>query len=296
MLYNVLPVLLIFVSLAIIIVLVGRHLPEIASLNIDEIPEARSAAKKRQLLVERLDRRIRETTGTLWSLTSSVRTRAKDSSIKLYDKLIDLEARYRLNNSEPKPVPPSEVVAADLNQAEVSLATGHTAEAEKGYLEIIKNDNQNVEAYKGLGLLYTEIRQYDEARQSLEYARKLNPEDPATYEALAKLSREEGKNDSAKEAYLQAIRCAPNDISKLIGLGDTLLVMGDNKGALKAFREAVKLEPSNPRCLDRLLEVCILLGNKRLANNTLERLTEVNPENKKLQDFKDKINLISVKP
>ena len=52
--FNTLPVLIIFLAVAVIIIIVVRRLPEITAINVDTIPEARAADVKRQLLIQRL--------------------------------------------------------------------------------------------------------------------------------------------------------------------------------------------------------------------------------------------------
>ena len=66
MVFDVLPVLLMFVSFAIIVVVVGRRLPQIAALNVEEMVEAQTATKKRQLLLERLEARVKTVIDAFW--------------------------------------------------------------------------------------------------------------------------------------------------------------------------------------------------------------------------------------
>ena len=66
MFFNVAPVLLIFFALGVIVVIVLRRLPEITAINTDTMLEAKSAEVKRQLLVKRLDRKVRDIFNYFW--------------------------------------------------------------------------------------------------------------------------------------------------------------------------------------------------------------------------------------
>ncbi|PJE75998.1 hypothetical protein COV04_01490 [Candidatus Uhrbacteria bacterium CG10_big_fil_rev_8_21_14_0_10_48_11] len=295
MLFNVLPVIIIFLSVAIVVVIVGRRLPEISALDLNEIPEAVSAAGKRALLTRRLEERLRAVLSPQLQRLIPLKERTTEQFAAIYRRLMALEAHYRhaAVSSEigeaVNQVQPSEIKAL-LIAAETAAAEGKNVEAERDYLEVIQLEHHNIAAYRGLANVYIGNENYTEARQSIEYALKLSPSDATLYAELAEIATKEGKPEDARRALEQAIVMAPESVPYRIELGDLLIELGETKSAASIFEEAVAIEPNNPRCLDRLVEVCILGGNKRLATSSLRQLKGVNPENQKLAEFAERIS------
>lgn len=287
MLFDVLPVLLIFIAIVVIVAIVLRRLPDIATMNIETIAEAQSAATKRQLLVQRLERKLAALAKRGWEHTAKSRQSLKNRLTDSYQKLLEWEKK---NRREEKPSAPVEdqTIESLLARAEQAREADED-EAEKLYLETIRLDHRNAKAYYGLGLLYWAGEQYEEARQALEYALRLDKDNPEIYATMAKLAVDDGRLVDARESYEKAAILDPENTEYPIGLGDVAISLKDGESAVSAFEAAVALEPMNPRCLDRLLEASILVGNKRLATATLKQFAEVNPENKKLVDFESRV-------
>lgn len=286
MLYNIIPIILFFGSVTVVIGIVLRRLPDIASIRVETIAEAKAAATKRSILIDRLRRKFMTTTTQLWVGTTAHRAKALQTAKALATRLQQLEKTYRPmveKKQEPKTVAEMLVRANELREQE------RYGEAEKLYLECIRVDHRSADAYFGLGVLYQLQEEYAQARQSLAYATRLRHNDPAAYVALARVEIEETKYADARAAFAKAIELEPEVIEHRIELGDVAMMEKDYDAAVEAYQGAVAKEPSNPRCLDRLLESSILLGNKRLAVDTLRTLTDVNPENQKLLEFRQRV-------
>lgn len=266
MLFNVLPVLLIFAAVAVIIIIIVRRLPEITAINADTIPEARTAEIKRQLLVQRLERKLRHGLKAAWESTTTWRSSVKEKTAALYQKLSALEEHYRKAQGAAVGEQPTDSNAPSgpagqlVNRADQERQAGRWAEAEQLYLEAISIDHHCVDAYLGLGLLYRAQRQYKEAVEALSYAKKLR-----------------------------------EDITTTVVFGEACIEAGRPADALNAFQAAVKSEPSNEHYLVRLLEAAILLRKKQLATATLTQLTKLNSEYPKLVEFKQRIAAIPSK-
>lgn len=271
MLFNVLPVLLIFTALGVIIVVVLRRLPEITSINTETIPEVRVADVKRQLLARRLERKMRYAMMAVWESTAALRSGAKEKAILYYQKLSKLEEHHRhsattkvndvvgTDSSSPTPTDQPSQLVRDANS---ERQAGRLSEAERLYLEAVRLDPRRVDAYLGLGLIYRVQRQYKEAIEALIYAKKLSHDNP----------------------------------SIAVTLGEVYIEAGRPRKALPILRVVLKTEPTNEHCLDRLLEAAILLGEKKLALATLSTLTEISREYPKLVSFKQRIAAIPSRP
>jgi len=267
MLFNILPVLLIFAAVAVMIIVIVRRLPEITAINTDTIPEARSAEVKRQLLVQRLERKLRRGFMVIWESTTTWRSSAKEKTAALYQKLCALEDHYRRPpgtavGEQPPSVSsmPTDPAGQLVWRADQERHSGRWSEAEQLYLEAVRLDHHCVDAYLGLGLIYRAQRQYKEAVEALSYAKKLR-----------------------------------EDMATTVAFGEACLEAGRPADALSAFQAAVKSEPSNEHYLGRLLEAAILLRKKQLAAATLMQLTKLNSEYPKLVEFKQRIAAIPSK-
>ncbi|MFA7286785.1 MAG: tetratricopeptide repeat protein [Patescibacteria group bacterium] len=289
MLYDVLPILVLFGAIVGFVITVGRRWSDIRLMKIEHLPEVITATKKRQLLLRGLQRRLRERTGHLWQRTAALRAETGERLGDFYERLLELDRRYRHANPSSAADVSTTDIASLLAVAKNAEQTGNKEEAERTYLDIITHDHRNTEAYRGLGRIYWNAGNREEAAQSFEYALRLDPRDAETYALLAAVSVELGALARGCSAYEQAVSFEPDHVPYRIGLGDTLVSMEDFPSAIATFEAAVALEPSNPRCLDRLIDVCILGGNKRLATSTLRHLATVNPDNNKLQEFEDRI-------
>ncbi len=291
MLFDIIPVLLIFVAVVIIAAIVLRRLPDISTLKIETIAEAQTAAAKRQLLAQRLGRKITSAATALWQRTSSERATIGAKAQTYYNQLLEWEKKTKAAKKVEVPLGDRAVTTL---LADAERARGQDRdEAEAMYLEVIRMDHRNAPAYYGLGLYYAAHNQREEAKQALAYAARIDKKNPEVFLALGRINTEAGHYSEALEAFAKAAALDPANIEYPIGVGDAAMATEDYEQAATAFEAAVALEPANPRCLDRLLEASILLGNKRLASATLKRLSEVNPENQKLLEFQKRILGIS---
>lgn len=286
MMFDVLPVLLMFVSFTTIIVVVGRRLPQIATLNVEEIVEAQTAIKKRQLLLERLEARVKTVAEGVWGSTAGVRQRAVEVLGDTYEKLQRLDRRHRFAVAEQ----PAEVVVRDmLVAADAAREESRWKDAEQLYLDVLRLDDHNRNAYIGLGYVYRGLSQLEESAGSFEFALRLNKDDLNSWVELAEIYTELGRSDDAIRAYRHLATLESDNSDYLIVLGDMLVQSGQNDEALQVFTQAVERESANPRCLDRLIETAIVCGQKKIAQNALRKLKKVNKDNQKIEEFDERI-------
>lgn len=243
MLFNAIPVLLLFVATAVIALVIARRFPDIAAIQVETIIEAKTAEVKRQLLVQRLERKVRTAFANAWEATASQRSAAAQKASVLFERLMIVEQRMRRQKNADT------AAAADViaTEALVDAPTAHitlSAQAEEAmrpmeaeYLARIKSNHHDIKAYRDLGFLYLDLEQYNEARETLQYALRHEPES-ATAAALGRVEEAQGNLSAAQESYIQAL----------------------------------SLDGENPAYLDRLAMVCILLGQKRPAKAVLARL------------------------
>lgn len=251
--FDIIPLVVIILSLAGIIIIAVRKFPALASIDVSAIPREKEAEVKEKIITERFERK---TLSALRKIILPFKLWFKDQIKKIHVKILELEKYYQRKPKVLEDVKDLELkIKKLLVLAEEFVKEGKLKEAEEKYIEIISLDHRNIAAYKGLGDIYLAEKNYEFARETFEYILKIKPDDVDTY----------------------------------INLGLLWKALNDNEKALNYFNQAVTIEPKNPRSLDFLLEMSIILGNKLLANETFKKLKEVNSENQKLKEFEERI-------
>lgn len=259
--YNIIPLILILVCLAVILAIIFKKLPLLAVFDVNAIPEEKEADTKNKIMEERLNRRlklIKEKIRPFGQLVANFFQRKIQSS---KERIAKLEEKYQVQTKQEPLVTKEEFETkekkiSNLLEAGQDLAKAEDYNsAEKKYIEILGLDAKNIEAYRGLGNLYILQKQFVEAIQTFRHIVKLNKADSLAHFELA-------------EVFVR---------------------LEDYDNALNSLNKALEIEPVNPKFLDLLLTISIIIKNKEMAKEGLTRLKAVNPENAKIEEFEQKI-------
>ncbi len=258
--YNIIPLILILVSLSVIILIVVRKFSVLANVDIANIKSEQEAIFKEQIISNRLKRNLTKWSSLLIKASRLISNNTVSFSKWFYNKLHELKERYK--SEEVLPIGNKEEKVKELfAEAEELLAQNEYDIAEKRLVDIIGLDSQNLEAFKKLGQLYIDNKNYEDAKQTLGH--------------ILKLSKEAGEDKELSKIYFDLFSINRN--------------LNNLDEALVNIEEALEIEPNNPRYLDNMLETSIIKKDKALALETYKKLGEINPENKKLKDFKKQI-------
>ncbi|MBI2426500.1 MAG: tetratricopeptide repeat protein [Candidatus Kerfeldbacteria bacterium] len=257
--FYIIPAVLIFASLIVIAVVVGRKFVLLKSIDVSKIPLARHDRVKRDIAEQRIQRTVTEVQGRMRKIFSPVFGFVANAFRSFYRKLIEKEKEYRERANVgtvnvPTNVSP-EQVRKILEEGEGSMKGEDFQAAEKKFIDAIALDHTNIDAYHDLGELYLRQENYDFAEKSLDHALKLDP-------------------DNAE---------------LLDDLGLVYEKMGHAKRARQLVERATKREPNNPKYLDHLISVSIAAHDRFSANTAWKKLKSVNPENTKLADYEKQI-------
>ncbi|MDP2736776.1 MAG: tetratricopeptide repeat protein [bacterium] len=253
--YNIIPLLLILISLSVIIVIVSRKFSVLAALDVNSIPAEKEAKFKERIISNRLKRNIIK----YWSKASRILAPlAQLAGGYIKARLNKLYQAKNVYQSSEK-VDGSETIDQLFSQAEELKKHGDLDEAEKKYIEIIGLDSKNLKAFKELGQIYFEKKEFEEAKQTFEHILKLKEDDEDIYDIY-------------------------------FNLAEIYQAMGKLPEAVRSLKKALKIEPANPRYLDTMLEISIIIKDKALALDAYKKLLEANPENNKLEEFKRQID------
>jgi len=271
------------------------------SISLIDIEKQVSKTKKIKdtILASRFNRLLKERGKKPKELLKGATGKLKNYFEKTVDKLIEIEKKSTrtLTKDVEKPKgkkdKQQEKIDELMNEASnLREVAEDWKQVEGKYVEILKLDPKNIDAYKELAKLYLENNKVFESRQILEFLLKLGVEDADVYINLANLAWEEDNLDEAKQYYIKALSIDGTKVIARMNLGLIYNQSGDKDSAIQQFKAAMELEPKNPKYLDLLIESAIKIGDMDLAKQALSNLRAVNPENKKIKEFKERIQQI----
>ncbi len=258
--YNIIPLILISLSLFVILVIIARKFPALANLDVESMPAEKEAKFKEQIATSRLKRNL-----TKWSFSLIKIFRMAGENVGIFfhwvfNKLDEMKKKYN-TPSAPESPEEKEIKIKELFLKNENLDNREDfEEKEKNLIKIIEFDGKNVEAFENLGELYFTNKKHEEAKQVFAHILKLLPDDET--------ERQAGIYYDLALVYKET---------------------GEEKEALETIKMASRLAPNNPRYLDAMFEISLINGDKFLAGETFDKLKEVNPDNAKLEDFREKI-------
>ncbi|MDO8571448.1 MAG: hypothetical protein Q7R79_02115 [bacterium] len=280
MIASIISFLILIGSLAIIIKIIAGRWSALVALDVDMLPSERDARTKKKIVSERLRRHMISLKLKIGMASSPM----VEALGKKFDFLIMRvqnlqEARYQKKITQAQ----TKAISNDLTPVEKLLTEaddyyekGELEKAERRYIDAIAIDVKNLKPYKGLAALYLAEREWDQAREVLEYLCVQLRELIAT-----------PTEDSGEQASF-SVRLAEN----LEQLAQTYLHLDRHDDARSSLESALDLQPQNPKFLDATLELYIILGKQKEARGVLKRLKEANPDNQKLEDFASRVKAL----
>jgi len=261
--YDIIPLILILVSLVVIIIVAARKFPALANLDVNNIPAEKEARFKEQIVSNRLKRSIFKWNSKILRFIRPILHFTNNFFKAQYVRLHELKEGYNTNQN----ISPEELdkkIDQLLKSAEELSKQDDLTGAEKKLIEVIGLDSKNIEAFKQLAHLYFDRKDYEEAKQTFEHILKLE-EDVDDTETMK----------TGETCYNLAL------------IGEESENFED---AVNYIKKALKIEANNPRYLDTMLRISIIIKDKILALDAYDRLKKVNPDNQKLDEFKAQIS------
>lgn len=287
MVYDIVPFLIIIVSLIIIFFIIAKKFSLLSQIDIENLPAEQQARVKEKIVVERIKRRlINLKEGKIFQILKSIFFFGQSKIKKGFEKLLTIEKK--LKEKEKSQAPDQDIVkreiASFLVEAEELKRMNQIDEAEKRYIQVVKLDNKNKEAYQGLAEIYYEKKEYEQAKEIYKHLLKLNKQDESLYALLGRVSIAQGNFLQAEKNYLKSLKIQERSAT-YIDLAFCYKAMEKFLEAQETLKKSLELDPNNPRLLDLLIEISIILKDKNLAKHYWQRLAEVNPENQKLPEL-----------
>ena len=250
-----------FIAFVVIIVMIVKKFKKLAQIDTSKIPEEKQAGVKSSLMEQRLERKFKSAGSYMGDKVKPAFGKIASGARKLKDRAVSMEKHYA-ERAKAKKIPTleeKEEVRQKVNKLFTEAGEFQKdekwAEAEKKYLEILGLDLKDTKAYEKLGWVYVEMKDYEHAKETFEFIKKINPKDDELY----------------------------------LGLGEVCWALDKKEEALLNYKEAVNLSPNDPKNLNLLFNTAIELKDKYLAQTTLDKLRQVNPENQKLLEMEEKL-------
>ncbi len=281
MIQFIIPAIVIVIALLAVIVVFARHMRQAAALDLESLPAEQEAAMKAALLERRLKRKMAETKNRVTPLFRRVGQGVAGVFNRMYQRVAQLEQRYRRKPQFMTPAQQQEVkqkIKTLMDNANSSIETGDFIEAEKQYIEALSWDPKNPHTYLALAQMYIAKKEFGQAKETFQFFFKLMKAQKAGEEQISLFAAPMSADD-LQQAHFD--------------YGVALQVTGDLLPAKQELVLALKLDENNPRFLDKLVELSILLKDAGLARQTLKTLKSVNPDNQKLSVFEEQIKALS---
>lgn len=303
MFYSILPIVIILASLIGIVIIIVRKFPQLTVVEVEKIEEVKIAKKKEQIKLLKFQRSLKVLVDKIKKYAGHItffKTRWEAVQAKFRIAVYGWQERYkkaRLEEIKTKAAEQTEEKAQEavqevntlLQMADDAYSRNDLSLAETRYIEVIKQEPYNVEAYRGLGKVYFDLKKYKEAIESFEFLLKLKPDDGKALNRLGMIAEEQNDWDGAVRYFEAAVKVDDSLAIRYFDLGRAYASLNKPALSLRNFAKAVNIEPNNPKYLDQLLEISLVSQDADLAKATFDRLRLVNPENQKLLEFQQRI-------
>lgn len=263
MMYNLIPILIIILSLFIIIFLIVRKIPEIEKET--EKKEVKELSEEDILKPDGVKVKIKK------SLFARIKKR-------LQEKRLKEEERNWARSMTPPPKP--KTILVKTKEAE--------KEKKKPWFFYPKDTLKMAVSplKKGASLGGQFFLKKRRERQEREILNELDirPNDYQLLKELSQMYLKRRKYERAAEVLRRIIEVKPNDFSTYGDFGFVSLKLNNYSDAIEAYKVAVDHDSKNIEYLENLALIAEKLDNIPMLKSTLERLLEISPQDRRIRN------------
>lgn len=277
MIFDLVPILIILISLVVVAFIVIKKFPQVANVDVDNIPEEKQAELKNKILEKQIEKRLEVFKLKLAKIFSPVTKFfvAKLGSVRQKLNKKKDELKYKHDTIKESELNPEEKLHQLLDEGASLMETGKNMEAEEVFIKALEIDKTVDIIYHNLADIYVARKKYDYAIETFEYLISLENK---------KISKAEELNEKEEARLLK------QDLAQIyFDLANTYKKIEDYKLAKKYIEKALLIDFRNPRYLDFLCEISIMLGDKIGAESCISRLREANADNNKIEKWEQEI-------
>lgn len=262
-------------------VLLVRKLPVLKAIDTTALAELKLRRVKRSIVESRLRRKLTDWRKATTTVVQPLFSHVVRPVVLLGGKLHQFEewATAELRQRRSSAYTTHEL----LGQAQAAVEADEHHDAERTFLEVLRQNPLDLRAYEGLGELYLAQRDYEQAGEVYQFLVK-RAGTAAAYLGLGRVAAGQGKLVEAQVAYRRSLELEDSVASRL-ECARVLHELGDPRSAWEQASAALTLEPTNPKILDFFIELSIVNGRVPEAQSALDTLRQVNPDNQKISEF-----------
>lgn len=269
------------------------HWKEIRLLDPDTIKSEQERKQREEVVQQRLDQRLKRAAAPVEQAARTFAHRLRRTYRRTEERLLQAAGMDEMRQ-KPGARVASSAVQTLLRSAATAVERKALGEAERIYLEVLRQDPRHVEAYRGLGALYMRQRSYAQAKETFRFLERLKGCDDVCYASLAEIARSEGSMADAEGFYKRAIEAAPENANRHAALAGFYLAQGDGVKAGVSAAQAVSLDPDNLAALELSVEAAILVRDLGEAEARYEQLRPRSKDRHKLQSLREKLEALDL--
>ena len=148
---------------------------------------------------------------------------------------------------------------------------------------------QDYQAVLNLGICYSNLRQFEQARQYFYQAQKVDSTDVRIPESLGYGFLEEHDFTKAIKNYSHAVELNPGSKTIFYGLGKSYLQANQYPEAIKAYDQAIKLDPTYAVAYQNRASAKYLMQELNGCCADLKRCEELGVNNVQVVAFREKV-------
>lgn len=285
-----LSLIIVLAALGTIGVVLWRRWKEIRLLDPETIRSEQERNVRDRILRERFDRSLKRWFAPMRRSMKRFAGRVSSSVQHLEDRLKCVSGMEHDGTRGGEKSFVSKRVRRMLREAAELEREGKTSKAEQVYLEVLKLDVRNFQAYRGLGALYFHARQYKQAKETFEFLVKIQGADDSVFAGLGKIAEMNGDAQEAERMYMRALSMNVKLPERHAEIAAFYLRRGSPEDAWRHTKSACELEPNSPSYLELSVESAILLRDRKEAEARYERLRLMQYDRQKLRRLKERLD------
>jgi len=184
-----------------------------------------------------------------------------------------------------EPAYPDTLPNAWNNLGLLAAREGRAAEAIPLFQKALALSPDHLIALENLGNAYRQLKQWEDARKTLEHAVAVGPQDAEANYSLAMVYAQFNDSDRAYEYLQRALRIRPDYPEALNNLGVLYLRTQRRDQAVQTFEECIRVAPKFDQAYLNLARVYILEGTPDKARTVLLELLKQHPDHAQAQQM-----------
>ncbi len=276
------------IALGVLAFVFGAHWREIRLLDPSTLREEQERHRRESLIKQRFETWgasqgavLRRGSQKAYRGLSSI-ARALNQRAQVWERSVRAEQRSQ-KDAQP------ERLAELLSEAKSFARDLKWADAERQYLEILSIDAHHTDAYKGLASMYLKQKQYDQARETLEYLTKTHKEDDVVFAGLADVEEAEGREAKAEQYRKKALEMNPHQPARALELAQFYLDRGRPLKALPLAQKACELDAKSAKFHELALRAALEARKPSEARALYDRLRLLSDDQGRFQAWRDKV-------